>query len=466
MAEAVPYAPDFTPAALGREVGEDNVLEWLLRTVEATRSRSLLAEEIATRGFGHIGGTARNRLDMASHVVQGLQNYGLIEVEGDTAALTAVGEGIYRAAAETRDRLFAVHILTQRGGLRLVDEIRRIELRGQTPTMEDLAFLQRHPTEKSLSTMRAWLARAGVLNAKGTYAVNKERLEELLGERSKLLFGLTLAEAEFVFGARALTLQTGVEELSAAEVADYAETRSPDLRFRRKALGNLLEGLERRGLVQATGKRSGKGGTKLIFKLQWQGIALSEEELRGALSQAGFLLTDLEPIAQVLERLATGSTYEQGRAGEMLAIHVCLMLGLRNVVWRQRAPHAEIDLVADRVVGLAYQRWTVQVKNTAGDLSSDRVAREIGAAAGTGVTHVLFVAPRASLSKPARGEALHRSRLTPLHVLHLDHHVFADAGQIVGAVLKSLRAQAEDLAFLKREEAVRRERLGEKEGVD
>jgi putative transposase len=54
------------------------------------------------------------------------------------------------------------------------------------------------------------------------------------------------------------------------------------------------------------------------------------------------------------------------------SVHLCLMLGLRVRHWRKRAPHAEIDLIAERLTGLAYQRWMVQVKNTGGPLDADR----------------------------------------------------------------------------------------------
>jgi hypothetical protein len=151
-----------------------------------------------------------------------------------------------------------------------------------------------------------------------------------------------------------------------------------------------------------------------------------------------------------------GTTDERGHWGEMLGVHVCLMLGLRVVGWRSRLP-VEIDMTAERTVGLAYQRWHIQVKNIEGGLDADRVDREIGAAAGTGATHILFIVPRGSVTVPARAEILAKSRHTALHifVLHQDSLVKAE----LRPMLDSMEMQLITLQRHKRSEAERREAI-------
>jgi hypothetical protein len=141
----------------------------------------------------------------------------------------------------------------------------------------------------------------------------------------------------------------------------------------------------------------------------------------------------------------------------MLAVHASLMLGVRVVGWRTRAP-VEIDLTAERTCALTYQRWHVQVKNTEGDVDSDRVDREIGAAAGTGATHLLFVVPRAGLTAPARAEIDAKNKLTHLHIFVLTQPSFGTPVK-VATLLRELRGQEARLARIKRTEAERRERL-------
>ena len=451
----VPYAPDFTPTLLGRSLGEDRVLGWLLSAIAERPPQPKLADRIMETCLAHIKG-AKNRRDMASHVIQGLRNYGLMEPgDGGQVRLTEIGGRVLEADEAERDRAFAAHILANCGGLRFVDAIRRFELRGDVPTMEDLSFLDRHPTSKSLSTMRAWLHRAGICPG-NRYTVSTEALAQVLGDRTHLMFGLSPEALELILAARLAMATRGEHELVAASVVDLAELRKPGLRYRRKSLRGLLKQLEDVGLVSILGKQRGAGGTKLAFRLNDQGIKLGESELRKAIRQVDILLTDLLPLTEVLDTLETGNSYEAGRAGEVLGIHTCLALGLKNIQWRKRAPHSEIDLIADRSVGLAYQRWAIQVKNTAGDLSSDRVVREIGAAAGSGVTHLLFVVPRASLSRPARAEILHRSRLTHLHIFCADQAAFGSA-DVMANVQRSLSVQSDDLSEIKRREALARE---------
>ena len=161
-------------------------------------------------------------------------------------------------------------------------------------------------------------------------------------------------------------------------------------------------------------------------------------------------------LDQVLARIGKGSAYDRGIAGEMLAVHLCLSLGLRVESWRRRAPAAEIDLIADRTVGLAYQRWAVQVKNTSGKLDIDRVDREIGAAIGLGVTHILFLVPRAEVTQPAFAEMFSKSRITALQVLHLDHGLLGE-GVKLATILQALEKQVALISLAKRDEAKRRE---------
>ncbi len=140
----------------------------------------------------------------------------------------------------------------------------------------------------------------------------------------------------------------------------------------------------------------------------------------------------------------------------MLALHLCLALGLRIDRWRHRVPAAEIDLIAERTVGLSYQRWSVQVKNTSTNLDIDRVDREIGAAAGLGMTHILFVVPRASCTDPARAEMLIKSRLTGLHIFYLNKSAIRQKVRI-DRILRELESQSSLISFTKRHEARRRE---------
>jgi hypothetical protein len=456
--QRLPFGQDFTPATLGKHLGEDAVLSWLLSSAPGLK-KSAFAEKIAAQCLDHVS-TDKDRRDMASHVITAMRGYKLLEVADDgTVRLTSAGEKLRHAGDAERDLLFARHILTSCGGQRFLEAIQRYELRRQAPDLEALSIeLGEAATSKNLSTMRAWLARAGVVSAKGAYRVNHERLEKVLGPAVSDYFGLSRLELEFLIAARIQQQQQSSDQpLDAVAVADLTDSRA-DTKIRRKSLGSFVKRLERRGHVDLVPTLTGKGGTRTAFRLSKPALYISETQLRDLLAQseAGFDLSTLLPLDEVLSGLHVGTAEKVGRYGEQLAVHLCLTLGLRVLGWRKRAPHAEIDLLADRLSGLAYQRWAVQVKNTTGDLDADQVAREVGATTGLGVTHILFVVPRAEITAPASREVLLKSRLTHLHIYTLTASMLVDRS--AEAMLRHLHRHARWLETEKRSESDARER--------
>lgn len=452
----LPYGAEFTPTALGKVLGPDAVLQWLLQTASGKTIEDFLTH-VVTKCFGHIKGQLESKRTMASHVLVSMKAYKLV-ADIEPLALTPAGAAILAAPATDTDAIFARHILAHCGGQRFVDAIRRYELRGETPDMESLSIeFGENATSKNLSAMRAWLGRAGVLSTTGPYRVIETGLEAVLGAGAGKLYGLDDEELEFLIAARIIEAQTGKTDLDAKIVADLAQSRHPELRIRRKALGNFVKGLEEAGLVKLLPQVSGPGGSRTAFELIERASKLTDEQLRDLLEQSkyGISLAELRPLAEVVNALDSGTAHSIGRYGEMLAVHLCLLLRLSVVSWRKRAPHSEIDLIAERLIALTYQRWVVQVKNKDGDLNNEEVDREIGATTGIGVTHILFVVPRGELSGPALREIRTRSRLTGLHMYYLTRsHVEKHTTE---ALLTHLRARARVHEADKRAEATRRE---------
>lgn len=455
----IPFGQEFTPATLGKQLTHEEVLPWLLVQTQDATQRADLSDAIQETCLAHVG-RDRDRADMASHVITAMRSYGLIELgDNDEPQLTDVGAELLGAPPEQLDRVFARHILTACNGQLLVDAALRYQLRGEKPRLEDLAReLGMNPTDKSISAMRAWLARAGVFGGRG-YAVDQAALAELLGPNLGALYGLNDAEFEFVLAAKIVQVHTGLDFVSAPQVASTAEERNPEIRLPRKALSTFVKSLEQRGAVE-TRKEAGTGGSYHAVRPVGAVEQLTEKELTRLFRQSrfGFALHELEPLDAIVGRLDEGSAVERGLQGEMLAIHLCMLLGLRVVSWRSRAPASEIDLIAERTIGLAYQRWAVQVKNTGGDLTNDRVDRELGASLGTGVTHVLFIVPRSGLTAPAVAEIFARSRMSHVHVYHLSRDELAPGRISLDMLLRSLRHQSLALGAAKSEEAERRER--------
>ena len=311
----VPYAPDFTPATLGKTLGEDAVLAWLLERVASSASKAGLQTAIAETCLAHVP-QAKDRRDMASHVVQALQNYELMLVDDDgTVRLTAEGERIRSANENARDEVFARHILSRCNGYRLAEAIQRYELRGQKPSLELLTEeLDRSATSKNISTMKAWLARAGIMRPVREYEVDAGRLEEVLGNGASRLLGLERPELEFLLAARVLSLQQESPVLEGAEIRICAEMRAPGVRIPGKALGSFVRGLVEKGLFEDAGKGKSKGGNRVAVTLSMQGIRLTDDQVRSFVEQSstGMLLSDLKKLDDVLADLHGEHAEEAG----------------------------------------------------------------------------------------------------------------------------------------------------------
>lgn len=456
--ELVPWARAFPPPGLIDKVGADAALAWLLRAAEDNPERSAFLDVLRREGFAHIKGKPKNAADMARFVLIGMRGYGLVEDDADSLRLTPIGREVMTAPDERRHDLFARHILTSCNGNRLLDLIREYDLRGEKVTLEALAeALDRHPTGTSVGVMRGLLARAGVFVG-DSYRIDEEAVDRILGGDVDRLLGLSRAQLEFVIAARAIERTEGRSEIQAAEAVTVAQARVPELRIPRKSLAGFVKKLAEAGVVTTGSDAKGAGGLRTTFKLVARASALADEELRRLLDQkrAGYDLNELLPLQKLNELLAVGGADERGQYGEMLAVHLCLMLGLRVLAWRSRAPGAEIDLVADRVTAMSYQRWAIQVKNVEGNVGADRVDREIGAVAGVGVSHILFVVPRGSMSEPGVREMEVRSRLTSLHIYALTQSVLANKPSLEQLV-DVLRRQTATIARMKQDEARRRE---------
>jgi hypothetical protein len=453
----MPFGQDFTPATLGKLIGQDQVLPWLLDSVQRLGSRQALAREIASQCLSHVADDSHRR-DMASHVVTALRSYGLMTIDADDVALTPVGQKVRRARDEDRYVIFAAHILTECSGQTLVEAVERHQLLGENLTLESLSIALGEPaTSKNLSTMRAWLARAGVMAARGPYQVLQPGLRAVLGKGAATYFGLSKPSLEFLLSARILEQQHPGVPLDAVEVADLTDARLGDLRIPRKSLGSFVKKLAERGHVELVPRLAGVGGSRTAFRLLSPSLKVSDEQLRNLLAQtqSGLDLSTLRPLREVISALGNGTAHEMGHCGEQLAIHLCLMMGLRVRSWRRRAPHSEIDLIADRVSNLTYERWAVQVKNTSADLDNDQVTREIGATSGMGVTHLLFVVPRAEVTGVARKEIDSKNRLTHAHIYVLSESMLVTLS--AEHLLSHLRVQMRRIESLKRSEAESRE---------
>jgi site-specific DNA-methyltransferase (cytosine-N4-specific) len=110
----------------------------------------------------------------------------------------------------------------------------------------------------------------------------------------------------------------------------------------------------------------------------------------------------------------------KGKALELLAMHLCRLLGLRLVAWRHRwreTGGAEVDVIAEGT-NLVFVRWEIQCKNTP-RVSLEDLAREIGIA-DFYHANVVMIVTTGKFAKPAIDFAEKKMERSGLNIVLLD----------------------------------------------
>lgn len=257
----------------------------------------------------------------------------------------------------------------------------------------------------AINTFRLFLERAGVFDAtvrsgRGFWRPRLERVTELLGVGFGSLEGISaLAPHQRAYLRALCTVADPEQWLNAAAVRDHAETLYPDVRFDRSSIvKDVLESLSGLNLVEYTsGGTSGGKAAKVRVRPEFNAEVLApfleEAAAHVGAAAAKFLRVSLDDVRR---DLLSDDKHTKGTALEALAIRIMRALDLRFESWRLRAADAgfaEVDVTLNGVMGGLATRWQVQCKNTPRSrIGNEDLAREIGVAAVSRATHVLFVA--------------------------------------------------------------------------
>jgi site-specific DNA-methyltransferase (cytosine-N4-specific) len=353
--------------------------------------RYALQEAIRVRYFpGH--GSADNSKKMAMNCVLSLNAYRLIEIDasGKQYVLTELSKTLKSLGPDDTllFKQFATHILTELGGLTLVRLIENIRARGEQGTLEyigeelnDLGF-KIPPNSTYVSTMRSWLAKAGVFRENG-YEINWDVVYDLLhmdAEAIDRLFGLTPEQKYFLLSMVSLN---AVDFMPSNGTANHARSVYSVRVTTKNLVKDILEPLEGEGWIESRKTTTGRGAKPHDVRLTEKGQNDLLIPLITSLAQlTEFTSADLNrPFEDVVAELKDADKHKRGIALELFAIWLIRLLGLRFSKWRLRSfqatGNAEVDVMAasDKIV---YNRWQIQCKNIRGNVDVDTVAKEVG----------------------------------------------------------------------------------------
>ncbi len=340
----------------------------------------------------------------AGNCWSGMKSYGLV----DDGVLTEIGRDLL--LVDDRDeqaKRFAYHLLLRCLGVYVIDAIEIIESSGgwnQEKKVQVAEVLEREfgiktaggGNGKSVSTMKKWLEKAGLITG-NSWTLNRDAINSLLGAKRGVIDSMRdLRYEEQCFLKTLLNLyiegNSFVSEDRDLINSNLVRSRTEEQFGIRLSITNLpqvtLAPLQEKGLIEVDypGRSEAHGGARYYVKPN-QGLL--DEELGSFVNRLGEGRLVDERIKQGLRMSYSDAVamceaedaYTKGVGLEILSLKILKSAGLEPVGMRVRdqgVAGAEVDLVFYDERG-THSVWQVQCKNTQ-TVSSDRVFREIGMA--------------------------------------------------------------------------------------
>lgn len=451
----IPFGAQFSP----NQVSLPKLLEIIrdyagdrLRITEAIRD-----EFFATRAEDQ-------RWKLADNTVLALRAYGLLDEDG--AAPTALA-GELLMLTPTPDALyerFARHILVDLRGMVFVETLATMQAAGEEINLNKLS---KHLEQRGLhvprgvvhlSSLRLWLAQAGIFNAStrggsGLYEVNQTRLNQILGVGLDSIDSLTRLNAAQRSFLRALTRIVEPDPLIANKVADLASALYAAEYNHKELPKSVLFPLRDLGYIEVTKTTRGRGAKPYeISRTARFRQEISEPILAAAAEKAGLVPKELfeRPLSQILADLKSDDKHVKGMALELLTIYLARLIDLEFKGWRIRSADtggAEVDAIVEGA-RLIFSRWQIQAKNTASVRLED-VAREVGLALTFIYSNVVMVVTTGDFTKDTHHYADHVMKTSSLNVILLNGSELERISQDPTDIVTVLNSKAERVMRLK-----------------
>lgn len=451
----IPFGAQFSPNQVN--------LSRLLKIIhDNSGDRNRTTEAIRDEFFANHSQSQRWKL--AGNCVLALRAYGLLEEDGATPT-TLAGEML--VIADRSDALyerFAKHILINLRGIPFVETLEIMQATGEKITLHTLRknleqrglYVPRGAVH--LSSMRLWLARAGIFDSsvKGgprLYEVDQIRLKELFGVGLDVIDRLTELDAAQRAYLRALTRISEPGHLIANKVADLASALYA-VEYNHKELPkSILFPLRDLGYIQVAKSTTGRGAKPYqVSRTPKFHQEISEPILAAAAEKAGLAPKEIfeRSLSQILADLKSPSKHVKGRALELLTIYLTRLIDLDFKGWRTRSADtggAEVDVIVEGA-RLIFSRWQIQAKNTRIVRLGD-IAKEVGLSLTFIYSNVVMIVTTGDFTRDAYSYTQHVMRTCNLNVILLNGSELRRISQDPTNVVTILNSKAEQAMKVK-----------------
>ena len=450
----IPFGAQFSP-------NQVNLPKLLQLVHDRAGDRGEITDAIRDEFFAEHSPTQRWKL--ADNTVLALRAYGLLDEQGANPTQLASELLAIADEAELYER-FAKHILVELRGLVLVETLLAMQSAGDEI---NLVTLRNRLEQRGLhvprgavhlSSMRLWLARAGVFDPTATrgprlYHVNEERLQQITGIGLDEIDRLTQLNSSQRAFLRALVRIPEADPHIANKVADLA-TGLYAVEYNHKDLPKtVLFPLQDLGYIEAKKSTTGRGAKPYeVYRTEKFWRELSDPILDAAAEKAGLVPRELfeQPLAQILQDLRSSDKHVKGKALELLAIYFTRLIDLDFKGWRTRSADtggAEVDVIVEGA-RLIFSRWQIQAKNTK-TVRLDDVAKEVGLSLTFIYSNVVMLVTTGDFTSDAYQYVDHVMKTSNLNVILLNGLELKEISQDPTRVVSLLNRKAKRVMKVK-----------------
>ncbi len=451
----IPFGAQFSPNQIDLPI--------LLQIIhDGAGDRDKITEIIRDRFFASHSPVQRWKL--ADNTVLSLRAYGLLAE--DAAIPTMLAKDLL-AIADKPDALyeqFARHILLNLKGIPVVETLEIMRAAGEEITLHtwrkrlEQRGLHVPRGAVHLSSMRLWLAQAGIFDASvrggpRLYEVNQIRLREILGIGMDVIDSLTHLNAGQRAFLRALAHIPESGPFVANKVADMASALYA-VEYNHKELPKaILFPLRDLGYIQLEKSTKGRGAKPyLVLQTPRFHREISEPILDSVAEKVNLAPRELfeRSLSQILADLRSSDKQAKGQALELLALYLTRLIDLDFKGWRTRSADtggAEVDVIVEGT-RLIFSRWQIQAKNTETVRLGD-IAKEVGLSLTFLYSNVVMIITTGDFTREAYNYASHVMKTCNLNVILLNGSDLAYISRDPTAIVPVLNSKAEQAMKVK-----------------
>lgn len=450
----LPFGDAFGPAQLSVDDDEEELVV-VLEMVDAYEGDPNQFDHAVANQFFSDSPDPKTRAENVRFGLEADSGYGIVD---DGFQFTKVGKKLFnlRDDPETLYDQFAEHILKNRHGRKVLEIIADLQAEGRQTTnanikqeLRDRYGINVGATSNHWSQMRAWLAKAGVVNTGiSTYDIDKSKLDQLVGISRDEVLALDQLTAEQLAFLRTLAIVNPKGTVANNTVRQAAE-EAFSIEIAQMNIGvQVLDPLEELGYIEWEHR---DGAPNVLWTTDAFDADVLDPVLEDISQRVGVPRDALRKSFSELEHAlqATQSDTPTEEVLETVATKIGLLLDLDFVGWQSRDQQLSgVCAVFDRE-RTTFSRWQVICPAIDSPVRASHLHQAVGIANVLQTDTILFVS-RQGVTSDARRIAAQLMQSSSISVLAVTLSDLAVLDDEPGTLHENLQAEVARVGRIKR----------------